>query len=355
MLDGTGPASSAAPAPPAGRVAQRVLGKTGLKVSEIGFGGHSWSIAGVPAAGGSLRKVTVNEAVDMIRAGLEMGVNFLDSCTPLEESSTPGEAVKRLHARDRVIISIRVSHRMKGRKEDRSEIVKWTETRLRLWQTECVELCLLCNTPRDTPQSGYWDMSYSIEALDKLKQQGKIRYTGFGCHFTPELFLQAIDKFGDYFDVCSLPYNVRHRAAESVLPAAKNKNLGVITIKPFARGALLTGRGLTIADATCGLAGCSPAAGLPADRGPDKAHAGLARDMISFVLESPQVDICTCGVHTLGQVEEDFSASWTKLTPEGRKRLGIAAATPCPGHAWLEEGWLLGRGSPIIGRIVSAG
>ena len=339
VFDEADAAGSAASASPTGCVRQRVLGKTGLKVSEIGFGGHSWSIAGVPTADGSLRQVTVDEAVEMIRTGLEMGVNFLDSCTPLEESSTPGEALKRLKARDRVIVSIRVSHMMKGRKEDRDEIYKWTDRRLALWQTDCVDLCLLCNTADDTPQSGYWDMSYSIEALDKLKQQGKIRYTGFGCHFTPELFLQAIDKFGDYFDVCSLPYNIRHRAAEVVLPAAKKKNLGIITIKPFSRGSLLTGRGLETADASNGLAGSAPVASSPASRDLEKVGAGLARDMISFVLENQQVDICTCGVHTLGQVREDFSASWTKLTPAGRKRLGIAAATPCLGHRWLEEGW----------------
>ena len=82
------------PAPTPGRVGQHMLGKTGLKVSEIGFGGHSWAYRRRPRADGSLRKVTVNEAVVMIRAGLELGVNFLDSCTPLEESSTPGEAIK---------------------------------------------------------------------------------------------------------------------------------------------------------------------------------------------------------------------------------------------------------------------
>jgi aryl-alcohol dehydrogenase-like predicted oxidoreductase len=303
---------------PAGQVHHRMLGKTGLMVSEIGFGGHSWSYAKVPGLGGSWRKATVAEAVEMIGAGLAMGVNFLDSCTPEEESSTPGEALKHLNARDRVIISIRVSHMMKGRKEDRDEIYKWTNRRLQLWQTDRVDLCLLCNTENDTPESGYWDMSYSVEALDKLKQQGKIRYTGFGCHFTPELFQQAIDRFGDYFDICSVPYNVRHRAAETVLKAAKKKNMGTITIKPFARGALLKGRELETAD------------------------AGLPRDMISFVLENPHVDICTCGVHTLSHVKENFSASWTRLTPAGRKRLGIAAATPCPGacHAWMENDWL---------------
>ncbi len=301
-----------------GRVGYRVLGKTGLKMSEVGFGGHSWAYAQVPDGKGGYRRPTVDEAVEMIRAGMQMGVNFLDSCTPMEESSTPGAALKRLKARDKFIVSIRVSHKMKGNENDRQEIYKWTEDRLKAWQTDYVDLCLLCNEVNDTPQSGYWDMSYSIDALEKLKKQGKIRFTGFGCHFTPELFLEAIDKFGDYFDIVSLPYNVRHRAAETILPAAKKKNMGVITIKPFARGSLFK-----LYD-------------------PEAGESGLGRDMIAFVLEDKLVDICTCGVHTLAQVRENFSASWTKLTPGARQRLKLAAATPCPGphHAWLEQGWL---------------
>ena len=313
-----------------GRVAMRTLGKTGLEISEIGFGGHSWAYRRVPDGKGGLRVPSIDEAVEMIAAGLDVGVNFLDSCTPLLESSTPGAALKRLKARDKVIVSIRVSHKMNGVKEDREEIYRWTEERLKLWQTDCVDLCLLCNTENDTPQSGYWDMSYSIEALEKLKQQGKIRYTGFGCHFTPKLFYKAIDKFGDYFDICSIPYNVRHRAADTmprepdtvwpeaptVLQAAKKKNMGTITIKPFARGKLLKDRDL---------------------EGADK---GLPRDMIAFVLENESVDCCTCGVHTLAHVEENFSASWTKIAPGDRNRLEIAAATPCEDHHWLEDGWL---------------
>ena len=74
---------------------------------------------------------------------------------------------------------------------------------------------------------------------------------------------------------------------------------------------------------------------------PQLRVTGLARDMIAFVLENPQVDLCTCGVHTLGHVNENLSASGMKLTPAGRRRLEIAAATPCPGayHAWLENDW----------------
>ena len=299
------------------KVRHRVLGKTGLRVSEIGFGGHSWSYRQVPDGKGGLRKPTIDEAVRMISAGIKLGVNFFDSCTPLDESSVPGEALKRLGVRDKVIVSIRVSHKMKGRKSDIQEIYKWTKDRLKLWQTDYVDLCLLCNTERDTPQSGYWDMSYSMEALDKLKQQGKIRFTGFGCHFTPELFLESFEKYGDYFDVVSMPYSVRHRAAKKLLPAAKKKQLGVITIKPFARGELLKKLDL---------------------KGTD---AGVPRDMIAFVLEDKNVDICTCGVHTIEQTRENLSASWTGLSPASRKRLKKVAATRVdnPEYAWLEQDW----------------
>ena len=72
------------------RVKHRTLGKTGLSISEIGIGGHSWAYKRVPDGKGGLRKPTVDEAVEMIGRSIETGVNFLDSCTALVESSTPG-------------------------------------------------------------------------------------------------------------------------------------------------------------------------------------------------------------------------------------------------------------------------
>lgn len=311
----SGAAAGASPA--VGRVRHRQLGRTGLSVSEIGFGGHSWSYKRVPDGGG-YRSVTIDEAVEIIAAGLDMGVNFFDCGTAELESTIPGEALKRLKRRDEAIICVRPSHKMKGVEADKKEAYQWTEDRLRMWRIDCIDLLLLSNEVNVTPQSGYWDMSYSIEALQKLKQQGKVRFTGFGSHFEPKWFFVAFEKFAKDFDVCSMPYNIRHRVAETVIPTAKRAGLGVITIKPFARGALLQDHD---------LAG---------------AEANLPRDMISFVLENPSVDVCLSGLHTLAQMKTNFSASWTRLTPEGRARLDKAAATaalPHGEHAWLEQGW----------------
>ena len=72
------------------------------------------------------------------------------------------------------------------------------------------------------------------------------------------------------------------------------------------------------------------------------ADAGLPRDMIALLLENKLIDICTCGVHTMEQTLENFSASWTKLSPSGRERLKKVAAAPVPDeeYAWLEQDWM---------------
>lgn len=300
------------------QVRRRKLGKTDLEVSEIGFGGHSWSYKRTPDGSGGLRQVTIEEAVEMIAIGLDLGLNFLDSCTPDDESRIPGEALKRLGRRQDAVIAVRVSHKMKGTPKDVQEVYDWTEKRLKLWQTDYLDVLMLSNEVNVTPRTGYWDMSYCLEALDKLKQQGKIRYTGFGSHFEPKWFYVAFAKFAPHFDCCSMPYNIRHRVAELVMPIAREAGLGVITIKPLARGSLLKDRDLAGAD------------------------RDLPREMIAFVLQNRAVDVCLCGAHTPTQLRQNLSASWTPLSPERRAQLEAVAATmPVPDveHCWLEEGW----------------
>jgi len=334
------PASKGSP----GSVGYRVLGKTGLRVSEVGFGGHSWSYARVPDGKGGLRKPSLDEAERMIGIGMEMGVNFFDCCTPMEEHTVPGEALRRLKARDRAVISARLCHKMKGIENDKKELFKFVEERLAALQTDRIDILMVTNTENDTKQSGYWDMSYAIEALDKVKREGKVRFTGFGCHFTPELFLMAFEKYGREFDIVSLPYNVRHRVAETIMPAAEKLGMGIVTIKPFGRGELLPS-GPPAARAKTGTGPGPTPLGSRTTSGrevpvPILSQAGLARDMMAFVLQNELVDVCICGVHTEAHVRENFSGSWTKLSPQGRQRLEqLAARSAFRSGDWLERGW----------------
>ena len=301
----------------AGQVRYRTLGRTGLKVSEVGFGGHSWNFKRVPDGLGGLRQPSLAEAERMIGLALDCGLNLFDSCTPKEEHSVPGEVIKRLKARQRILVSARLCHKMKGVPADVETVHRWVDERLALWQTDYFDILMLTNSEGDTPDSGYWDMSYSLEAIGRLKKQGKIRYAGFGCHFTPDGFRKAFANFGREFDICSMPYNIRHRAAEDLLPEAKRLGMGVITIKALARGELLKDADLAGRD------------------------AGIARNMIAFVLENRSVDCCIFGMHTEEHVRENLSACWTPLTEAARRRLDeLGRMPPRTLYGWLEPDWL---------------
>ena len=113
----------------------------------------------------------------------------------------------------------------------------------------------------------------------------------------------------------SIPHKTHSAGRLQIMPAAKTAGLGIVTIKAFARGALLNGRDLRGAD------------------------AGLPRDMLAFVLQQELVDTCICGVISEAELREDLSASWTRLTPAANRRLESLAGTACPGYRWLEEGW----------------
>ncbi|NUQ62727.1 MAG: aldo/keto reductase [Pirellulales bacterium] len=191
---------------------------------------------------------------------------------------------------------------------------QWVDERLKLWQTDRFDILMLTNSENDTPDSGYWDMSYSLEAVAALKKQGKIRYAGFGCHFTPDGFRKAFANFGRDFEICSLPYNIRHRAAEELLPEAKKLGMGVVTIKALARGELLK------------------------DTDPEGRDAAIARGMIAFVLENPAVDCCIFGMHSEAQVRENLAASWTPLTGPARQRLKQISEMPSRSlYGWFQR------------------
>jgi aryl-alcohol dehydrogenase-like predicted oxidoreductase len=208
------------------------------------------------------------------------------------------------------------SCRFRGTRDDYDRLLVYVDRWLKFWHTDHLDIVLVSSYKHNEMT---WDLTPSIEAFVKLKKDGKIRFCGFGTHFSPDGFAKALEKYGKAVDVVSVPYNVRHRAAEQIMPVADKMGLGIVTIKAFARGSLLNKKELAGKD------------------------AGLPRDLMAFVLENPLVDVAICGVPTLAHVKENFSSWWTPLTPEGRKRLEVVSATPCPsGHAdWLERDWRL--------------
>jgi len=217
----------------------RTLGKTGMQVSEIGFGG--WQI------GGGWGHRDDAEALRAMQKALDLGINFLDTALGYGNGHSEeliGQAVKG--RRDRVIIATKVP----------TKTARWpvlprepvSETFPADWVVECAEKSLrhLGTDYIDVLQLHAWTPGY-VQQLDwregllRLKQQGKVRAFGVSANDWDPYGPVSLIESG-LIDAVQVIYNIfEQRPAEQLLPAALKHNVGIIVRVPFEEG-LLTGQ-----------------------------------------------------------------------------------------------------------------
>jgi aryl-alcohol dehydrogenase-like predicted oxidoreductase len=217
----------------------RELGRTGIKVSEIGFGG--WGI------GGGWGYQDDKEAMRALQRALDLGVTFLDTALGYGDGHSErliGQAVEGM--RERVVIATKIPPKTYRWPVLPHEPV--SETFPADWIAECTEKSLKnLNTDYiDVQQLHAWTPSYTeqlewYEALTRLKEQGKIRAFGISANdwdpYGPVSLIQS-----GLTDTVQVIYNIfEQRPAEKLLPAAMEHEVGIIVRVPFEEG-LLTGK-----------------------------------------------------------------------------------------------------------------
>jgi uncharacterized protein len=193
----------------------RTLGRTGLKVSALGFGsgplGHSFQPQDV------FDRI-VGEALDL-------GVNYIDTATNYDVSEERlGPIVKR--NRKRIVLAT------KTRGRNKAEALKTLEDSLRLLQTDYVDVAHLHNIPyQDTTR--LMDENSPLRGLQEAKKRGWIRYTGITAHYRVPRVPTALET-GE-FDVIMVPLNYvdQHIYAFNarVLPLARRHRMGIAGMK----------------------------------------------------------------------------------------------------------------------------
>lgn len=203
----------------------RTLPHTDLKVSAIAFGCMS-TVASQTYPGAAEAQV-----IDTIHAAIDAGITLLDTA-PMYGN---GESERLLglatvDRRDKVIIADKAS----GPTLSKTEILTDCETSLKLLQTDYIDLYQIHWPRRQVP------VHETIEALESLKKQGKIRYTGV-CNYGP-LDLADWLPLTDCCCTDQVIYNMLMRAAEyELIPLCQQHNVGLLCYSPMAQG-LLTGR-----------------------------------------------------------------------------------------------------------------
>ena len=189
-------------------------------VSALGLGGyHIGSID------------SVREAIRVIHAAIDAGVTFLDNAWEYHEHESE-ERMGRAIAdrRDQVFLMTKVCTHGRdakvGMRQLEESLRRLRTDRIDLWQ---IHECAYYNDP---------DLHFArggvIEALDRAKRQGKVRFVGFTGHKDPDIHLRMLS-FGYPFDACQLPLNVFDASFRSfeqrVLPELNRQRIAPIGMK----------------------------------------------------------------------------------------------------------------------------
>ena len=193
----------------------RILGKTGLKISRLGFGGIP--IQRIDAEG---TKVLMHQLKDA-------GVNFIDTARGYTVSEEYlGYALEGI--REDFVIATKSMSRTKD------AMAADIEVSLRNLRTDYIDLYQVHNaTPEQLQQ--VVAPGGALEALQEAKAAGKIGHIGLTAH-SLDTFKMALDM--DWVETFMFPYNIVETQAEKLIAEAAKKNIGFIDMKPLAGGAI---------------------------------------------------------------------------------------------------------------------
>jgi aryl-alcohol dehydrogenase-like predicted oxidoreductase len=225
-------------------VQYRTLGRTGIRVSEIGLG--AWELGGAyflrdrssrnedPAG---YDDVPASAASDMLRWGLDHGLTFIDTAPIYGDGESERRVATALAQRsEHVTVETKVGvfaedgryRRLFTREVVRRECER---SRQRLGR-ETIDIELLHSPSRDEFGAGE-----ALEALQELQAQGTVRWIGVSASYDVQHTLELLATGA--LDVLQIPLSILHPDfAHEVLPEARARNVGVVVREPLANGYL---------------------------------------------------------------------------------------------------------------------
>ena len=201
-------------------VPTRPFGRTGINVSILALGG--WHL-GMPQ--------TDAAATRLVHAAIDGGITFLDNAWDYNDGLSETRMGKAIHdRRDQVFLMTKVCTH--GR--DAKVAMKQLEDSLRRLKTDYLDLWQIHEVVWDDEPARHFAKGGVVEALDRARAQGKVRFVGFTGHKDPRLHLEMLAH--DYaWDACQLPLNAFDASFRSfeqqVLPELNRRGIAPIGMK----------------------------------------------------------------------------------------------------------------------------
>lgn len=317
----------------------RILGKTGVRVSQLCFG--TMSFGGI---------ADEDESAKMFHRCLDLGINFFD-CANVYADGRSEEILGKLMAdrRDDLVITSKfamsVGEGVNSGGASRRHVQLQVEGSLRRLNTDRIDVYFVHRFDNDTP------IEATLRALDDLVSQGKILYPAISNWAAWQIAKAlGITTYEGLARIeCIQPmYNLVKRQAEvEILPLAQAEQVGVIPYSPLG-GGLLTGKYVAqkseqgrlvenqMYSVRYGEALYHDITAKFVEHAQGKGHhpATLA---VAWVMSHPAVTAPIIGARNLEQLEPSLAALDVDMTPEWRAEISALSYTPPPAHDRLEE------------------
>lgn len=191
------------------------LGKTGLRISRLGFGG-------IP-----IQQVDASAASALLDAVEAAGINYIDTARGYTVSEELlGAALEG--RRERFVLAT------KSMSRDRAGMAKDIGISLANLRTDYIDLYQIHN-PTLQQLEQVCTPDGALEALLEARQAGKVGHLGVTAH-SLEVFARALEL--DWVETIMFPYNIVENQGEELMAKAKEKGIAFIDMKPLAGGAI---------------------------------------------------------------------------------------------------------------------
>lgn len=194
-----------------------MLGKTGLEVSEVGFGC-------IP-----IIRLSSTEAGVVLRHAFDKGITLFDTANAyLDSEEKIGLALAGI--RNRIVLAT------KTLKRDRAGTEADIDLSLKRLRTDHIDLFQIHQLSLESDYLTATGPDGALEAVFRARQAGKIRHIGVTSH-NLEMAVRLV-KTG-FFSTVQFPFNfLESKPAEELHPVARDWEMGILAMKPFGGGAL---------------------------------------------------------------------------------------------------------------------
>lgn len=252
-------------------IPKRRLGKTGLEVTILGLGGE-----GILRSYGNDR-----EADELINTALDLGINYMESARAYASSEVYyGRALKG--RRKDIYLS------SKSHARDKAGALAHLHESLENMRTDYLDIWQVHDVRTEDDIAAIFSPNGAIEAFREAKEKGLARFIGITGHHDPAILKKCLGLFD--FDTVMMPVNPAEPAnrpfIEEIYPVAGAKDMGVIGMKVYLRGAVEAPKKLLFCYAltqpiTTAVIGCDSVEQL-------KENAGIAADFTKLQLKEVQ-------------------------------------------------------------------